>query len=177
MVIKVLFFIKYIFKINLNIYMSLEQLFNSIKKVSKKINENNLKVDGLSFWQPIKKILGDEDIYAQKWIKQNKTLSNYAMNNIAEYEIFGNGEKKILEHNHFIIQTFRIPLNEKPSLKKIGQIALNIGQCQGKGTKFNKLLKNRTKLIAYISEKDIRDLSAKISPNTIEKLEKYLSKF
>ena len=52
--------------------MSLEQLFNNIKKVSKKINENNLKVDGLSFWQPIKKILGDEDIYAQKWIKQNK---------------------------------------------------------------------------------------------------------
>ena len=38
----------------------------------------------------------------------------------------------------------------------------HIGQCQGRGTKFNKLLKNRTKLIAYISEKDIRDLSAKI---------------
>ena len=72
--------------------MSLEQIFNNIKKVSKKINENNLKVDGLAFWQPIKKILGDEDIYAQKWIKQDKKLSNYAMNDIPEYEIFGNGE-------------------------------------------------------------------------------------
>ena len=30
-----------------------------------------------------------------------------------------------------IIQTVRIPMTEKPSLRKIIQIALNIGQCQG----------------------------------------------
>ena len=157
--------------------MSLEKIFNNIKKVSKKINENNRKVDGLAYWQPIKKILGDEDIYASKWKSQNKSMSNHVMKKIPEFEIYGNEEKKILEHNHFIIQTFRIPLKEKPSLRKIGQIALNIGQCQGKGSKFNKFLKNRTKLSAYISEKDIKDLSSKISKNTIQKLEKYLSKF
>ena len=42
-----------------------------------------------------------------------------------------NGNIEIMEKNHFLIQTVRIPKNEEPSLKKVCQIALNIGQYQG----------------------------------------------
>ena len=40
-------------------------------------------------------------------------------------------KKKIIEKNHFIIQSVRIPTTEEPSLKKLIQIALNIGQYYG----------------------------------------------
>jgi hypothetical protein len=46
---------------------------------------------------------------------------------LPEYTINGYEEKIIIENNHFIIQQVRIPLNEKPSIRKIIQIALNIG--------------------------------------------------
>ena len=50
---------------------------------------------------------------------------------IFEYHINGHGNKEIIETNHFLIQTVRIPKIEEPSLKKIIQIALNIGQYEG----------------------------------------------
>ena len=53
--------------------------------------------------------------------------------NEPEYYINGYGEKHIIEMNHFLIQTIRIPLTEKPSLRKIIQLALNIGQYTGSG--------------------------------------------
>ena len=157
--------------------MELENIFNSVKRVSKKINMENKSVDGLAFWKHIKKILAEEDISASKWKPQNKVLTKYVMTEIPEYQIFGNDKKEIIEHAHFIIQTVRIPMTEKPSLRKIIQIALNIGQCQGFGTKFNKFLVNRTKLSNYISDKDIQEISKKISKQTVDKIDKYLSKF
>jgi hypothetical protein len=51
---------------------------------------------------------------------------------LPEYSINGKNEKIIIEKNHFLIQTVRIPLTEKPILRKIMQIALNNGQYQGK---------------------------------------------
>lgn len=48
-----------------------------------------------------------------------------------EFFINGYGNTEIIEKNHFLIQTVRIPENEEPSLKKVCQIALNIGQYQG----------------------------------------------
>jgi hypothetical protein len=51
--------------------------------------------------------------------------------NIPEFFINGHGNTKIIEKNHFLIQTVRIPKNEEPSLRKVCQIALNIGQYQG----------------------------------------------
>lgn len=50
---------------------------------------------------------------------------------LPEFFINGYGNNITIEKNHFLIQTVRIPRNEEPSLKKIGQIALNIGQYQG----------------------------------------------
>ena len=41
--------------------MSLEKLFNDVKKTSYYINKKNKNVNGLKFWQPIKKVLKDID--------------------------------------------------------------------------------------------------------------------
>jgi hypothetical protein len=54
---------------------------------------------------------------------------------IPEYTINGNSEQTIIEVNHFLIQTIRIPLNEKPSVRKIIQLVLNIDQYIGSGGK------------------------------------------
>ncbi len=37
----------------------------------------------------------------------------------------------MIEINHFVIQCYRIPSTEEPSLRKIMQLALNIGQFMG----------------------------------------------
>ena len=37
----------------------------------------------------------------------------------------------MIKQHHFLIQLIRIPKNEKPTLQKISQIALNIGQYLG----------------------------------------------
>ena len=109
--------------------------------------------------------------------QQNKSVSEFVMKCIPEYTINALEEQSLVEHAHFIIQTVRIPLNEKPTIKKIIQIALNIGQCRGKGTQFDKFLKNRNKLICYISKQDIKSLSDKISDTTEQKIYKHLTKW
>lgn len=157
--------------------LELIKLFNAVKKTSKYIRQKNPKADGYKFWQPIKKILNNSTGEANKWKIQKKQLINHVMNNIPEFIIYGNKEKKIIEHNHFIIQTVRIPLQDKPTIKKIIQIALNIGQCKGMGYKYNKLLKNKTKITDYISTDDIIKLSKLISKNDMNKILQYLQKW
>ena len=73
------------------------------------------------------------------------------------------------ENNHFIIQQVRIPLNEKPTIRKIIQIALNIGQNRGSGAKmiFNKIGQ-------FIYWKDIVELSNHIPDDLVRKISGYL---
>ena len=88
---------------------------------------------------------------------------------IPEYTINGYGEKHIIEKNHFVIQTVRLPTNEEPSLRKIMQVALNIAQYQASREpkiklKYNKIedfiLKNdsQTKLSDILSENDLHEI-------------------
>ena len=151
--------------------MTLKQLFEAVKLTSYKMNKQNPNFDGLQFWTPIKKLLENETGVASTWIKPNKKLKEYVMN-LPEYIIDANGNKTIIEQNHFIIQTVRIPLTEKPSIRKIIQIALNIGQCRGKGDKYYKALKGRTKLKHYISDQDISNLT--MNRTTTHQILKYL---
>lgn len=91
---------------------------------------------------------------------------------LPEFYINGFGKKEIIEENHFIIQTVRIPVIEKPSLRKIMQIALNIGQYLGHNNT-NMLKKNKikdyvdnmtmnTKLINVLEESDIKKILKKL---------------
>ena len=92
-----------------------------------------------------------------------------------KYTINGYDQKSIIENNHFIIQQVRIPLNEKPTIKKIIQIALNIGQY--KGTNKNNFIYNIkfNNITQFIYKKDIIELSKYISDETLEKVNEYLS--
>jgi hypothetical protein len=108
----------------------ISSLFQSIIETSKNKREKNKNFDGKQFWQPIKDILDKSQWKASKWEKQKMKKYNYVME-LPEYYINGFGNQQIIEKNHFLIQIVRIPNKEEPSLKKIMQVALNIGQYIG----------------------------------------------
>jgi len=153
---------------------NLELLFDSVLDKSYKLRKSNpLKFDGQGFWQPIKKMLDPLEYSAKKWKKISKTKTRKIML-LPEYLINGYETKQINENNHFIIQQVRIPLNEKPTIKKIIQIALNIGQYKGTNNKnfiYNIKFDNITQ---FIYKTDIIELSRHISDETVEKINKYL---
>jgi hypothetical protein len=152
---------------------NLEIIFNCVLEKAYKLRKANpTKFDGLGFWQPIKKMLEPLDKYsAKKW----KTIPQKIINRIMllpEYTINGYEEKIIIENNHFIIQQVRIPLKEAPTIRKIVQIALNIGQYKGSGGKiiFNSISD-------FITKKDIVELSKCIPDELFTKIIDYLSSF
>ena len=137
--------------------MSLENLFRVVEKKSHDLRKKNPNADGLKFWKPIKNELSKyDDLKASQWKRLKKEYMDVM--NIPEYTIDGYGNQSIIEINHFLIQTVRIPLNEEPSLRKIIQIALNIGQYTGCGGKKEKWMN----LESYLTKKDIRKLDSQI---------------
>lgn len=154
---------------------NLEILFANVLEKSYKLRKKNPNAfDGQGFWQPIKKLLEPLDSYsAKKWRKISKTKTKKIML-LPEYSINGYETKLIDEKNHFIIQQVRIPLNEKPTIKKIIQIALNIGQY--KGINNNKFIYNIkfNDITQFIYKKDIIELSKHISDEILKKANDYL---
>ena len=150
---------------------NLEIIFNCVLDKAYKLRKANpTKFDGQGFWQPIKKILEPLDKYsAKKWKKLSKKLTRSIML-LPEYTINGYEEKIIIENNHFIIQQVRIPLTEKPTIRKIIQIALNIGQYRGSGGKM--IFDN---IGQFIYRKDIVELSKHIIYNLVTKISGYLN--
>jgi hypothetical protein len=108
----------------------LQGLFDLVRKKSMMLRHNNSKADGLSFWKPIKETLGRYDIVASKF-KEIEPRLTAAIMELPEKIINGYGEEKMIELHHFMIQAVRIPIKEKPTLQKILQIALNLGQYEG----------------------------------------------
>lgn len=145
---------------------NLEIIFNCVLDKAYKLRKANpTKFDGLGFWQPIKKMLEPLDEYsAKKWKKIPKKLTRSIML-LPEYTINGYEEKIIIENNHFIIQQVRIPLTEKPTIRKIIQIALNIGQYRGSGGKM--IFDN---IGQFIYRKDILELSKHIPDDLVGKI-------
>ena len=84
-----------------------------------------------------------------------------------EFYINGHGKQEIIEVNHFLIQTVRIPTTEKPSLKKIMQIALNMGQFQGKNGTSNYITKKECeiKLEDILDSKHINNILKILNKN------------
>jgi len=75
--------------------------------------------------------------------------------------------------HHFLIQTVRIPKTESPSLRKIIQIALNIGQYLAFN---NKTIIKRVNINDYINKKDSNTkLSDILSTKDITKIKNILS--
>ena len=153
--------------------ITISDLFTQILLYVKKERYKNKNFDGLKFWRSLKPILSNSKYEANKW--KNISIEYYKKIMILpEYYIDGYGNTNIIEENHFLIQTVRIPKNEKPSLRKIMQIALNIGQYLGYNTK--NLIKYKN-INEYISVKDMNiKLSSILSATDIIKLKKKLKK-
>ena len=147
--------------------MELNKLFNDVeKKFHCLIKKDN--IDGQKLWQPIKDILSKYDIKAKKWKHQKKEY--LFIMKLPEYYINGDDEKIIIEVNHFLIQTIRIPLKEEPSLRKIIQIALNVGQYTGSGKPKEKWMN----IDNYLTKDDICRINSKLNKEVINDIKNYL---
>ena len=159
----------------------LEILFELVLNKFEQLTKKYLNIDGKALWQPIKSILSKYDsphFYASKYKTLSDSLINKVMS-ITEYIRNGAGEETLLAQSHFIIQQVRIPLKEEPSIKKIIQIALNIGQWKGNPDKkiYNLLNYKKTgldKINKYLNEYNIKKLSSHIDDNTVIAIKEYL---
>ena len=157
----------------------LEYLFNIVRDKSTELRgKYRDEFDGKGFWQPIKKILAKVNINALDWKKISQDIVESIMT-LPEYYKNGYGDEHIIETNHFLIQQVRIPTTELPSLKKIVQLALNIGQFYGMNDvalmeRINYDSLNLNKLSRYVTKKDIQHISSKISDSLISSIETYL---
>jgi hypothetical protein len=154
----------------------LEQLFTQVKEQTKQFKLNHPNGDGRAFWQPLKQLFADSGIQARSW--KNQSLEELELiYRLAEYDTEG----KIIEINHFLRQHARISKEEKPTLQRIMQIALNSGQFLATGHQF-KEIKNfdyrnsgLDQLQTYLEEDEILEMSQKISDSLIEQVEGYFS--
>lgn len=149
--------------------MKLQKMFEIVQLNSHKLRKNNPNADGLGFWQPIKKMLSNHDIKASHWKNIKKSYQIVMLQ--PEYYIDGYGNKGIIEKNHFLIQTIRIPLTEEPSLRKIMQLALNIGQYTGIGSNKREWMN----LDNYLTKTDINNLSKQIPDDFYNVFIKYFN--
>ena len=98
-------------------------LFKLVQKKSIKLHKTG-KGKGLIFWRSIKNTLKIYDSQKTNW-------SNKVLRLNSKQKTFYNKVWKLdetIEHNHFLIQHFRIPKKDKATPRKILQIALNSGQ-------------------------------------------------
>jgi hypothetical protein len=128
-----------------------------------RINAYNLRftvtnADGQAFWNTFKNILGQYDDLHFTW----KTVDNDEMLKLIEYTVDGYGKKKIVEVAHFQIQCVRIPHTEAPCLRKLVQIALNLGLYDAKMEKYQH---SASTIEDFISDEDLVALSAKLPDN------------
>jgi hypothetical protein len=144
--------------------MSLIRLFEIVEEKSYQLRKTNPQADGQQFWQPIKEELSKFDIEATGWKNIKKEYQKTLFR--AEFYIDGYGNKNIIEINHFIIQTIRIPLNEKPTLRKIIQIALNIGQYTGSGFPKEPWMN----LENYLTKENIKKIDKQISKQLLNEI-------
>ena len=144
--------------------MSLIRLFEIVEEKSYQLRKTNPQADGQQFWQPIKEELSKFDIEATGWKNIKKEYQKTLLR--AEFYIDGYGNKNIIEINHFIIQTIRIPLNEKPTLRKIIQIALNIGQYTGSGFPKEPWMN----LENYLTKENIKKIDKQISKQLLNEI-------
>ena len=99
-------------------------LYNMMLHAAWRARERNRCMDGQAFWQPIKKILS-----RSSWSAEWKNINSSYVTEVLDMDRRATDENKELVHFQF--QTTNIPTNEDPSLRKIIQIALNVGQYIG----------------------------------------------
>lgn len=109
----------------------LKILFDLVREKSRVLRQSNPLADGLAFWQPIKSVLAKYTYIRASRFNEMDSEKRKAIMELSEKIINGFGSETIIEVHHFMIQAVRIPITEEPTLQKILQIALNLGQYEG----------------------------------------------
>lgn len=161
---------------------NLETIFYKVLKASKRCKEEIQEFDGLAFWTPIKKILQENELVLDtNWAPKIDNEVKEKISAIDDYD----SEKTFIECNHFLKQQVRIPnVEEKISLRKLIQIALNIGQFLGSKDNIhliNFVDYNNLKLDvieSYINKDDLLRMSETLNiDNILVKISEYLDNY
>lgn len=148
----------------------LEKIFYLIQQETQLFKTKEPQGDRRVFWQPMKLLFKESLIRAKSWQQLDKNLVLMLLA-LPEKDTTGN----LIPINHFLRQQVRIPSQEKPTLQRIMQIALNSGQFLAtdgviKGLEsFNYDRSGLAQLKTYITEEEIYSLSNQISNRLIEK--------
>ena len=148
----------------------MQTLFNELICVVGTKRRNDPQFQGLEFWRSIKAVTENFDAEtAIEW--RPSCLSQHEQEQImdlTEYTINGRNEKKLHETNHYLIQTVRIPLTEKANLRKVLQVAVNLGQLLGVWSVTEYL---------FITDRQLESLEAYLAPSEIAKLDQFLAQY
>jgi hypothetical protein len=139
----------------------INRLFEHMKMDVAKQRNIDPEFDGLKYWKRFKPILEKYDRLKVAWIP---IPHEYVEQYMRLREDLDDGQ--INEINHFAIQHVRIPTTERATIRKIIQVALNIGQYLG--TTGELLSHNR--LDMFVSVENQNRLSAQISYVDVEQL-------
>ena len=171
--------------------MSVQAIFDLILTKSIELHDTNGEVNGLVFWHQMKDLLKKyNNVITFNWKQQLKgtnstnNSSNHSTKRLpgledSEYKeimslcekcINGHGDEIIIEKNHFFIQSVRLP-TEGNNIRKLMQIALNIGQYIGMGGERRPWMN----LNNYLSQREINKLNRQ-HKSKLERLLKDLEK-
>ena len=152
---------------------NVEDLFEAMVAKAKSVNA--ARGDGLAFWQRFKPLL-DKSRLSFEWRSRWSDELSARILDMAEYVTTGRGEKKIVKNNHFLIQAVRIPKTEDPCLRKLIQVALNVGQHSAEPT-LVALPKTHSKCHWYVESALCKaPLADALDPDAIKALGKLLAR-
>ena len=130
-------------------------------------------MDGQAFWGLLKSIFGECDDIQFTWLSLNEAYVEKSML-LTEYYIDGYGTKTMNKSNHFKIQTARL-CTETPNLRKLMQVALNIGFYEASVKDSHAL--NNLLICDYISNTDLRELDEKIPNDMLSRYSRVLADY
>lgn len=154
----------------------LEYVFLLVQQETKKFRTSQPQGDGREFWQPLKQIFKESNIFASSWKQLDFSLVNKLIN-LEETDELG----KIIEGNHFLRQHVRIPQEQSPNLQRTMQIALNSGQYLAISDPFIKIPdfdyynSGLDRLQTYLFDEDIQSMNLQISDRLLEAVKTYLT--
>ncbi len=168
---------------------TLEQLYEVVFHITKKFRKKFPEGDETG----LREIIEDKlpDISATKWKRDVLAGGILYLNfsekvlNLPEKTISGNGDIKLINRNHYMIQIFRIPLKYEPTLLNIILIAFFSGQLYARLVQSEfpeglvKTFKNLRvqSLLNFIEEEEWKELSKSIPQESIDALKKELNMF
>jgi len=164
---------------------TLLDLFNTVENFAFKVRSNNAKGD--IAWEMIKPFLPEDTQFCSglSWKNYRLTIEDIPMTspkqiydyvhdflemNGSDEDINSDGKKPDKwEHKHFFIQLIRIPLKYQLNLRRLCQIAYNLGQL--KAVYSDKIYTDKVKI--YFDKNNLRDINSYVELSSCDSKKDY----